>query len=99
MPQRTWVFEGQTFISPNWTQQGKPYQINEEIRQKWFGRMQQPEESKKSLFGKIKDWFKSRKQKTESNENIDQSVYFKKGTQEDDMEEDFGLLNDEDMLW
>jgi hypothetical protein len=32
IPQRTWFFEGETFVSPDWKQNGKPYQINREVK-------------------------------------------------------------------
>ena len=32
MPFRTWFYEGQTFVSPSWKQQGKPYIINKTVK-------------------------------------------------------------------
>jgi hypothetical protein len=32
IPKRTWFFEGETFVSPQWSQNGKPYQINRKLR-------------------------------------------------------------------
>jgi hypothetical protein len=36
MKERTWYFEGQTFISPTFKQEGKPYQINGAIKEAWL---------------------------------------------------------------
>lgn len=33
---REWCFEGKTFESPTWKQNGKPYQINKEVKQKFI---------------------------------------------------------------
>lgn len=38
MPLRNWLFNGETFVSPDWKQQGKPYLINRAIREKWFSK-------------------------------------------------------------
>jgi len=35
MPLRNWFYEGKTFESPNWIQQGKPYLINRQLRAKY----------------------------------------------------------------
>jgi hypothetical protein len=36
---RTWFFEGETFVSPEWKQAGKPYQINHEIKQLYMANL------------------------------------------------------------
>ncbi len=36
MQPRTCYFEGLTVVSPEFKQQGKPFQINAEIKQKWL---------------------------------------------------------------
>jgi hypothetical protein len=58
MKPRTWFFEGSTFISPQWTQDGKPFQINSEIKQKWLDSLPK----KKTLREKIKDYLKAKQQ-------------------------------------
>jgi hypothetical protein len=97
MPQRTWFFEGETFVSPTWTQQGKPYQINRALRAEF---MKQQPKKKKSLISRIlsKLTFGA---SDYNNETEDKSVYSEdpEATQEDDMEEDLALLNDNDMGW
>jgi hypothetical protein len=50
MPQRKWFFEGKTFTSPQWTQSGKPYQINKEMKQKFFENL--PTETKRESLAK-----------------------------------------------
>jgi hypothetical protein len=106
LPQRNWFFEGQTFTSPTWKQQGKPYQINYKIRAKWFSYMPKPrpKPKPKSLFQRILDIFKPiPAEQTENSQepNLDQSVYNDnpESTQDDDMEEDLGLLEEKDYLW
>ncbi|MGA2523606.1 MAG: hypothetical protein ABSF65_05575 [Candidatus Bathyarchaeia archaeon] len=43
MPLRTWLFNGETFISPNWIQSGKPYICNREIRNRFNNYKPQPQ--------------------------------------------------------
>jgi hypothetical protein len=59
MPAKTWFFEGKTFVSPTWTQSGKPYQINQAIKEKWLSSL--PKEQ--TLFNKLAKWFMFPKQK------------------------------------
>jgi len=54
LPQRTWFFEGSTFVSPEWKQQGKPYQINSEIKQQWLNSLPKPQ--KLSLRQRFNNW-------------------------------------------
>ncbi|MGA3059583.1 MAG: hypothetical protein ABSD92_04350 [Candidatus Bathyarchaeia archaeon] len=35
LPQRNWIYNGKTIISPNWIQQGKPFIINKLLRAKY----------------------------------------------------------------
>ena len=54
MKDRTWFFEGQTFVSPEFKQSnGKPYQVNQEIKQLWLSSLPKP----KTLSEKISEWF------------------------------------------
>jgi len=48
LPQRTWFFEGETFVSPEWKQQGKPYQINRALREQYMANLK-PEQPQKKL--------------------------------------------------
>lgn len=52
---RTWFFEGETFTSPLWKQNGKPYQINKEIKRLYVQSLPQQPQKKKSLWRKFWD--------------------------------------------
>ena len=98
LPQRNWFFEGQKFTSPTWKQKGKPYQINDKIRQKWFNSLPKEQPKPKSLLERFICWLTPKA----VSENIDQSSYSAdpKHTQENfDMEEDLALLSKDEMLW
>ena len=55
MTPRTWFYEGETFVSPEFKQVGKPYIINQEIKQLWLNSLPKP----KTLSEKINQWLKS----------------------------------------
>ncbi len=55
MKSRTWYYEGATFESPEFKQQGKPYIINSEIKQLWLDSLPKPKVL--TLKDKIKAWF------------------------------------------
>ena len=106
MPQKTWFFEGSTFVSPEFKQSGKPYQINRAIQKLYVANLPKP----KTLTEKIKAWFiDNRKayaheaQRLAQQHNDDPSVYDydpeSEETGESDMEEDLALLNESDDLW
>ncbi len=50
MPSRQWFFDGETFTSPEWTQQGKPFQINRAIKLKWLESLPKPKPLKVRIF-------------------------------------------------
>src|SRR3972149_2196107 len=54
MKPRQWFFEGSTFESPIFKQVGKPYQINNEIKQLWLNSLPK----KKTLKQKLSELFK-----------------------------------------
>ena len=100
MKPRNWFYEGETFVSPEFKQSGKPFIVNEAIKKKWMDSLPM----KETLAQKISKWFKPKQkqeqpiaqQQTANSEetNIDQSVYSddKEDTQENlDMEEDEAL--------
>jgi hypothetical protein len=110
MAQKTWFFEGKTIVSPEFKQQGKPFQINGVIKQQWLANLPKP----KTLTEKIKLWFTPKptqkrqfqhtmKPQIQQEENDDPSVYDyepeTEETGESDLEEDLALLNDSDMGW
>lgn len=55
MKERTWFFEGKTFISPTFKQNGKPYIINAQIKQAWL-KIQPKQPKPLSLREKITKW-------------------------------------------
>lgn len=52
MKPQNWYFEESLIISPEFKQQGKPYIINQTIKQKWLDSLPK----KKTLTEKLKDW-------------------------------------------
>ncbi len=47
MKARTWFIEGQTFLSPDWIQQGKPYKINKDSLERFLAALpEQPKQGK-----------------------------------------------------
>jgi uncharacterized protein (DUF2141 family) len=105
MKPRMWFYEGETFVSPTFTQHGKPFIVNEEIKKKWMDSLPM----KESLAQKIARWFKPKVQQkvdqpqqqpqTQNSENLDQSVYDDnpQATQEEDLESDCALLEDDEL--
>jgi hypothetical protein len=56
IPSRKWFFEGETFASPEWKQDGKPFQINKTVKKTYIANLPKPRESRakaavKLLFG------------------------------------------------
>jgi len=108
MKPKTWFFEGSTFESPNWTQSGKPFQINQAIKEKWLESL--PKEQ--TLFNKLATWLMFPKQKALYNEiqqlkqeqqnPYDPSVndpQDENSSGESDVEEDLALLDESDTGW
>lgn len=54
---REWCFEGKTFSSPTWKQNGKPYQVNKQIKAK-FAEQLKPQPQKQGFLSKFFDRFK-----------------------------------------
>jgi len=54
---RTWFFENETFKSPEWKQNGKPYQINKDIKKSYIQSLPQPKEKPKGILAKIKAYW------------------------------------------
>jgi hypothetical protein len=67
MEPRQWYFEGKTFKSPTFKQVGKPYQINDQIKQLLLKSLPH----KKTLKEKLKELFKIRLQEGETEEKPD----------------------------
>ncbi len=59
---RRWNFEGKTFESPIWKQNGKPYQINKQLKKKWIVQLKPPKtqsQKKQGLLSRIANCFMS----------------------------------------
>ena len=58
MKPRTWLFNGEIFNSPDWKQNGKPYQINKEVKKRYVNSLPAPQPKKKlSLTQRIRALF------------------------------------------
>jgi hypothetical protein len=51
MEPRLWFVEGETFTSPEWKQDGKPFQINKETKKRFVDAL--PEQKKQSKLGRL----------------------------------------------
>jgi len=49
MESRLWFMEGETFESPDWKQNGKPFQINKEIKRKYIDNLPKPKKGKNAI--------------------------------------------------
>lgn len=93
MPLRTWLFNGETFVSPNWIQQGKPFIINRQLRAKFNSetqtqQKQYPNIIKASLiayFG-LTSWYKNKHPELYANQQQTQ----KTETESEDLEDSQG---------
>jgi hypothetical protein len=78
MPLRTWFFEGLTFKSPEWKQNGKPYIINKEMKKAYVENLPIPQKPK-SKFEKFSKFLndmiigkRSHRRPKEEQQEIDQ---------------------------
>lgn len=55
MKPRTWFFNGEIFKSPQWKQNGKPYQINKEVKKRYVDSLPIPQPKKKGFVQRIMD--------------------------------------------
>ena len=58
MKARTWLFNGELILSPEFKQNGKPFIINSEIKQKWLNAL--PKQKAQSLKEKVLNWLKNK---------------------------------------
>ena len=56
MKPKTWYYEGLIFESPEFKQKGKPFKINDQIKQAWLDSLPK-EKPKQTLSQKIANWF------------------------------------------
>jgi len=103
IPFRTWFYEGQTFVSPEWKQQGKPYQINGAIKEEWLKSL--PKKKTLSLIDRIKLWLNplaiKEMAKPESqnsffeNENLEETLEELDNQEKENEEEDLNGISEE----
>jgi hypothetical protein len=92
MPQRKWFFEGKLFLSPNWKQSGKPYQINKQLKAEFA----KPQQKKIGILERIKKAFEQKTAKSEETEKPDfEKIEFPEETEYPDSSDsdliEFGL--------
>ena len=63
MKAQEWFFDGKTFLSPTWKQQGKQHIINARLKQSWLNSI--PKERKLSFSEKLKAWLQNKPIKEE----------------------------------
>ena len=97
MKARNWFFEGKTFVSPEFKQSnGKPYQVNQEIKQLWLNSLPKP----KTLSEKISEWFNQTRIKAQAQRDqrrINQESQTLNEMEKEDSEDEKDL-NDSDGL-
>ena len=109
MKERTWFFDGKTFLSPTFKQQGKPHIINAEIKQIWLNTLPKPKVL--SFTEKLKLWLAPQTVKfspkprqeglTESNsffESEEESEEEKAFNEEEENDLDVDLLSEDSAL-
>jgi len=84
MKPRTWLIEGQTIVSPEFKQQGKPYIINRALRAKYQQQQTQP---KPSLTERFKRWMDGKNFKQPTEEEIQDSEEQSEEDKEDEIEQ------------
>jgi hypothetical protein len=85
---RNWFYDGSVFVSPEFKQNGKPYIVNQQIKQIWLNSLPKP----KTLSEKINQWLKNYIAK--ANKPNSQGLE----TQEKDDSQEERELNDSDGL-
>jgi hypothetical protein len=86
MKPKTWLYNGELFTSPTFTQNGKPYQINQTIKQAWLNSLPH----KETLSQKIAKWLKPKQQHAETANNEESEDNIKADSQGDGL-----FLNDD----
>jgi hypothetical protein len=102
MPSRLWFMEGETFVSPDWKQNGKPYQINREVKRKYIDNLPKPQ--RKRTFAEFLSslWLGKNVKKTQNPESEDEPEEPEEDPDEQLEEEDeetLGLLGEPDEDW
>jgi hypothetical protein len=91
---RHWFYEGKVFISPEFRQVGKPFIVNQQIKQKWLDSLPKH----KTLAEKIANWFKAFQYKedfkaTSCNDNEDSEF------DSDDIDRDMDEMPDDSLVY
>ena len=90
MPLRTWFFEGEKFTSPQWKQNGKPFQINKEVKKRYIEALPKPK--RKSLRERLSEWWNRKPRKvyldSYTEETEPKSVYNDEEEADSEIEED-----------
>jgi hypothetical protein len=63
IPSQTWFFNGDTFKSPTWKQNGKPFQVNRDVKKRFIDSLPQPQKTYSGILGKVRkaiDGFKAK---------------------------------------
>jgi energy-coupling factor transporter ATP-binding protein EcfA2 len=81
MKPRNWFYEGSIFVSPEFKQNGKPFQVNREIKKLWLNSLPK----KKTLAEKIKPWLTVQK---ETNPFLKKQVISQTSSQLNEMEKE-----------
>ena len=103
LAQRNWIFEGQTIVSPDWIQQGKPFIINRALRAKFSQQTQQPQP--KGLIQRFHDWHEKYNKAVNENKKrqLRRIVAIEEQTENEDIEDSEGdglmTLSPDDILF
>jgi hypothetical protein len=103
MKAQTWFYEGLTFVSPEFKQQGKPFIINRAIKDAWLNAL--PKKKILSLSEKIKlllnpeikrtqSLFKSENQESKS-ESLEETLDILDSQEKENEEEDLNGISEE----
>jgi hypothetical protein len=99
-PQRSWFVEGlnKSFLSPEWSQRGKPFQINNELRRIWNTSTSPQKPQKEGLLTKIVKALFPQQKKTyrysEIDEEIDETDEFLENDFDEQLDEEFIMGED-----
>lgn len=94
MPSRLWFMEGETFVSPDWKQNGKPYQINREVKRKYIDNLPKPQRRRTLAEFLASLWLGKNAKKTQNpeSESEPEETEDEDETEGEELDEDFELL-------
>jgi hypothetical protein len=95
MTARKWFFENSVITAPDFRQNGKPFIINSEIRQKWLD-MQPKTPEKKTLAQKILDWLTGKESEPKTPKSNTQKFFVENEEEKESEEfEDLALIGND----